>query len=56
MGFGRNRREHAMRTSKALVPTLLPDLGVFRVDIVEEAAVSDMKLVRGYTNNGSFET
>lgn len=48
--------EDRMLAAKALVPAILVDLEVLGVDLVEEAAVSDMELVRRDTNDGAFET
>jgi hypothetical protein len=43
-----------MRTSKALVPAFLADLEVLRVNIIVEAAITDMELVGRHSDNGSF--
>ncbi len=42
-----------MFTAESLVPSFLVDLQVLGVDLVEEAGVPDVKLVRRNTNDGA---
>lgn len=54
MVFGFYRGKQAVGAAKSLVPTFLVKVNILRVDLVEEARVSDMQFIRCYSYDGTW--